>query len=1186
MDGASEAETAASLHTSSDAAPTVNSATFTDPNSSYPHPQSLRSPMGIAPERNSGEDIANQYVTAKASELRVMNAHGAKEMADYLDENFEQVVEFVRMHRLYDNMIFKPSAGTGSGRNQRILFIEHIPKEGGGGDFSQVPINPFPHLLPNQLVQHYSKSVKGDGHCLWRTMSVEWFETELYWEHFRLVISSYGQVENPVLEMHGARQTYDEFKIDDSGGNFNLPFSYMTNMLAGEDPDAHPSMFEIALASKFFATKFVTVIDYQRHTLNGGVQAIIANPTTVIDQGLIGSISQRNGDRFPNIEEAYWMINSCAGRNEQGQEVYHWDAVIPRVVDKSRDALETTEEFIIDSIRKLTKPASKGDFGPSGTGKSGLGQGAKGLPKGAPPSKGAKSDWMVMQGGRRIPMNIATHRASGFSDEFSPTPTPQHPTSRPESSMSKKPAGTVQFDSEAKTQEKRTAPRRGAYPQDPPGGKPPVFRSDSHMVDFMEAKRRGTTSEEQRTKGYFDVYGHEPTFEERRKMLKGSVRDQHGGCVAPTSDGSELTDEQRRQLLRGPGGLLTTGGKIPPTPEHLVASFYASEKYQKGKIGQVPQMRPSVSQESNLYKQAVDASRAWRALNAKGDQKTAEEQRDQIIAETQHQLAAELARHTLHGSHADHASKLQFSDAEIGEKAVELLREQGPRYANEELGKKARQLLHEKTDAAKARLAARGEQTEEASRRADKGLPPRKVSQFAKTGGRIRDAQEFSARLSSLKEPPSAPRSSPVSKLDLERDIPEPPVPPYVPGDWGESASKKPHPLDRFRNDLEEVPEKPAEVPEGKPAEEPSPKDDFSPLRPDKKFGAKKHKDDLTPELIQTNVPGLREQFEWGYQDGPLPLRDGREIQVYEPHLDPTKRSQIDYEDEEEVDLFGDNEDDDSQNADPFGAFEEAAKGLSGNPGDHDGQHWPNSQQWYIGDNVDQAEDDEYDEGFWDTEWRQAPIGGWKGDEPGYRDHGTGYGSEEWWQLHPHNQSVGRFANVDFGQNRSAWDGHESFRDSRQPIRPQRRDDQSSRGRDGKQGRGLPAEEGADPGSPDGQPPRKLGTPGPGGDDPPPQSGVDSEQKDERPPGGDKSRKPREGGGPPSDPEDPSDDDGQKPEDEEPVDQPDDDAIRRRARLALASKTQRVVAAYKEEVQQRSMLLHAHVLVWAQDGDA
>ena len=293
MDGASEAETAASLHTSSDAAPTVNSATFTDPNSVYPHPQSLRSPLGIAPERNSGEDIATQYVTAKAGELRVMNAHGAKEMADYLEQHFEQVVEFVRMHRLYDNEVFRPSAETGTGRNQRILIMEYTPKEGGGGDFSQVPINPFPHLLANQLVQLYSKSVKGDGHCLWRTMSVEWFETELYWEHFRLVISSYGQVDNPVLEMHGAQQTYDDFRIEDSRGSYHTPFSYMTNMLAGKDPNAHPSMFEIALASKFFETKFVTVIDYRRHTLNGGVRAIIANPTVVVDSGVIGSINQR-----------------------------------------------------------------------------------------------------------------------------------------------------------------------------------------------------------------------------------------------------------------------------------------------------------------------------------------------------------------------------------------------------------------------------------------------------------------------------------------------------------------------------------------------------------------------------------------------------------------------------------------------------------------------------------------------------------------------------------------------------------------------------------------------------------------------------------------------------------------------------------------------------------------------------
>ena len=76
------------------------------------------------------------------------------------------------------------------------------------------------------------------------------------------------------------------------------------------------------------------------------------------------------------------------------------------------------------------------------------------------------------------------------------------------------------------------------------------------MVDWMEAQKRGTTSEEQRTKGYRDVYGHEPTFEERRKMLRSSMRDQHGGCIEPPADGSELTDDQRRKLILSMKGLL------------------------------------------------------------------------------------------------------------------------------------------------------------------------------------------------------------------------------------------------------------------------------------------------------------------------------------------------------------------------------------------------------------------------------------------------------------------------------------------------------------------------------------------------------------------------------------------------------------------------------------------------------
>ena len=1127
MDGASEAETAASLHTTSDAAPTVNSATFTDPNSVYPHPQSLRSPMGIAPERNSEEDFAIQYVTAKASELRVMSAHGARVMAEYIEENNELIVEFVRVHRLYDNEVFRPSPEAGSGRTTRTLVLDYEPKEGGGGDFSQVPINPFPHLLENQLVQLYSRSVKGDGHCLWRTLSVLWFGTEQYWEHFRLVITSYGQVTNPVLEMHGAQQTYDEHKIQDSNGEFSTPFSYMTNMLAGKDPDAHPSMFELALASKFFSTIFVTLIEYRRHLLPGNTRAIIARPSTVIDQGVIGAIDQRRGDRFPNIDQAYWLINSGAGRNEQGQEVYHWDAVTHRVVNKSREALETTEEVIVETIKASLKKlasASKGDFGQSGPGKSDSGQGSKGLSKGQPPAKGGGPEWMTIKGGRRVPHDASAGHIP--QDEFSPMPTPQNP-------MSKKPAGAVQFDPNAKTQEKRTAPRR-TYPPDPSGGKPPVFRSDSHMADWMAAQKKGTTSEQQRTKGFRDTYGREPTPEERRSMIKG------------------------------PSGLLHTGGPISPIPKHLVDRFNESERKLKGKIGQTPQMRPSTSPESNLYTQAVEASRAWRALNSKGDKKTVDEQRDQIIAETQHRLATELARHTLHGTHGDHDLKLQISDAEIGTKAVELLRERGTNYDHEALGKKAEQLMKEKTNDARARIAAREQQREQTGAgEVDASKAPPRVSQFSKLGGRIRDAQTFSSRMSNIEESPLAPQPSPVSKLDLERDISEhPPLPTYVPGDWGESSSKKSHPLDRFskRDELirqrqpssegasgsppgeykrwvmsnpddrlayEETFEK-TSVANKTPSAQPSPKDDFGLHRPEKTFGKKKHENDLTPPLIQTNVPGLREPFEWGYKDGPLPLHDGREIQVYEPHLDPTQRCAIDYEDEEEVDLFGDDEDDDSQTADPLGAFEEATKGLLGNAP----QRWNNAQEWYIGEVY---EEDDWREDWDEEEWRQE---GWKGDNDGYRDHGTGVGSAEWWELHPHDQSVARFANVDFGQNRGAWDGYQAF-DTSQPFRKQRRDDQSRLGRDGKQGRGLPAEDDADPGSPDGQPPRKPDSPGPGGEDPTPQPGADAQREDKK--DGDKGRKPREGGGPPGDPHDSSDD--EEPEDDQPDDEQEPDPI-------------------------------------------
>ena len=100
MDDGSEAETAASLQNLSDAAQTVNSATYTDPYSLYPHPQSLPSPVGIAPERSPGEDIAIQYVTAKAGELRFLKFFEFFQFFEFL--KFFEFFEFFKFFEFFE----------------------------------------------------------------------------------------------------------------------------------------------------------------------------------------------------------------------------------------------------------------------------------------------------------------------------------------------------------------------------------------------------------------------------------------------------------------------------------------------------------------------------------------------------------------------------------------------------------------------------------------------------------------------------------------------------------------------------------------------------------------------------------------------------------------------------------------------------------------------------------------------------------------------------------------------------------------------------------------------------------------------------------------------------------------------------------------------------------------------------
>ena len=159
------------------------------------------------------------------------------------------------------------------------------------------------------------------------------FGSELYWKHIRLVVMSHAKIFNPVLEMHESQMTYDEMKLAEAT-DYKMPWSYMINMLAGQDPDMHASMYELALASKLFKSKFVCLLDYGRQSFPGGTEAVIGVPLVTIEDGVIGS--RKYGDTLPNTDGAFWMLNSYAGKNQEGVHVCHWDVIESRVVIRQK----------------------------------------------------------------------------------------------------------------------------------------------------------------------------------------------------------------------------------------------------------------------------------------------------------------------------------------------------------------------------------------------------------------------------------------------------------------------------------------------------------------------------------------------------------------------------------------------------------------------------------------------------------------------------------------------------------------------------------------------------------------------------------------------------------------------------------------------------------------------------------
>ena len=125
---------------------------YHDPNQSYCLASSLQSPRGVTTMRDldvhQNDDLAVKYVQRINCELRVMKGSNAEALKDYVQENYENIVSFVQLYRLYDDL-YKSTPGVGSGKTKRVLTME---KKAGRGDFGLVPIEPYTLLMDNELV--------------------------------------------------------------------------------------------------------------------------------------------------------------------------------------------------------------------------------------------------------------------------------------------------------------------------------------------------------------------------------------------------------------------------------------------------------------------------------------------------------------------------------------------------------------------------------------------------------------------------------------------------------------------------------------------------------------------------------------------------------------------------------------------------------------------------------------------------------------------------------------------------------------------------------------------------------------------------------------------------------------------------------------------------------------------------
>ena len=308
---------------------------------------------------------ADAYVTKLLTQLRVMihDMH-AEQMALYITNHFEHLVEWVEKYKLHDDSRFAPFKDQKGSDMRKKMFLK------AGHDEPPIKLFELHKYQKNPVTGNYfipdgseygKGGTYGDGQCWHRTVSKNYFGVEDYWEHIRLVTLAYAEIENPMLTLYGEEKSYQQHFVNDvkeqtpdytQVDEIDIT-PIMRSKLMGRDVKTQAGNLEGALVSFFFNENIVFWT--QMRSPSHDYTQLPMNPICVYNSGVMQDGHTKNDGWIPSIDGSFWVINSPGGT----KDLYHWEPVFPEYYFKEegnankKQLTENRQKYFEDAYSRL-----------------------------------------------------------------------------------------------------------------------------------------------------------------------------------------------------------------------------------------------------------------------------------------------------------------------------------------------------------------------------------------------------------------------------------------------------------------------------------------------------------------------------------------------------------------------------------------------------------------------------------------------------------------------------------------------------------------------------------------------------------------------------------------------------------------------------------------------------------------